>query len=105
MRRPVILKEATCIITDNASMTNTPPTISNKNSWGQRVVPEKPQRSSGQRTAEDLQLSNLRVMRQAEVASEPQVADHIGEPGQRRHRDKGHADRQPVEAVRQVDGV
>ncbi len=73
------------------------------------VEPEEPDPGAPHRAAEDRQLAGAGDVRHAEVVGDVEVAQRcpgrVGEQEQREGADDHRPDRQPVEAVGEVDGV
>ena len=69
------------------------------------VIPEEADGSADHRSAEDGDLADHGHTLQLEVVGKDDVAADIGEHGERAGGDDGAADGEPVQAVRQVDGV
>src|SRR5580692_10828273 len=67
-----------------------------------RVVPEKTERCSDQRSAKYGELGHARDVSDVEVGGPAIIAAHIGEYCQRTSRNHGAANREAIESVRQV---
>jgi hypothetical protein len=79
--------------------------VAHENLGGMRVVPEKTQRCAGHGAAEYRQLARARQAHQIQILGELGVAAGVGQHGHGRGGDDHQADRQAVEAVREVDRV
>ena len=70
-----------------------------------RVVPEESERRSDHGAAEDRKLARLGDVRDLEIPGGDRVSADVGEKSVRPGRDPEGADRQAVQAVRQVHGI
>src|SRR5277367_3501161 len=70
-----------------------------------RVVPEKTERGSDQRTAKDDQFAGVGNFGDVEIVGEARIAGEVSEHGKRGGRNQDAADGQAVEAVGEIDGV
>src|ERR1700736_4400465 len=79
--------------------------VTHENFRGMRVVPKEPKRSANQRATKNSEFANAWNVLNLKISRPTKIAAHVSEHRERARSDDRAADRQAVEAVREIHGV